>query len=103
MLKFCHGYVKGMLHIHDREFFPESEQCLNSYDRFSSQNQPPPWVGWSKKKNMPQILTKLTKVVDFELKTHLTKFCVPSSKDGGAVGPQSSVISEKNVFFMYTS
>ena len=39
--------------------------------------------------------------VDFELKTYHKKFCAPSSKMGGAMGPQNSVIFEKNVIFRH--
>ena len=42
--------------------------------------------GWIKKKNIERILTKLTLLVNFELKTHHTKFCDPSLKGGGAMG-----------------
>ena len=51
-------------------------------------------LGAEWKKNTFQILTKLTEVVDFELKPHHTKFFVPTLKEGGPVGPESRVISK---------
>ena len=53
-------------------------------------------LGWSEKQNIPQILTKLRKLFDFELKTHRTKFCAASSQEG----PQNKVIFEKSSFLM---
>ena len=46
------------------------------------------WVEW-KKKNILWILTQLTRVVDFELKTQHTKFYASSVKQSGVVGPKS--------------
>ena len=46
-------------------------------------------------KNVPRILTKLTEVIDLELKTRHKKFCAASSKGSGAAGLQSRVIFEK--------
>ena len=55
------------------------------------------------KKNMPQILTKLTDMVDVELKIHHIKFCDHSSNADGAMGPQSKVIFEnKSCFSSFT-
>ena len=54
------------------------------------------------KKNIPRILTKLKEMIDFELKTYHTTFCVPSSKGGRAISPQSGFIFEKkNTIFRH--
>ena len=52
-------------------------------------------------KNVPLILTKLTKVIEFELKLHHRKFCDHISKQGEAIGPQSGVTIEKNAAFCH--
>ena len=41
-------------------------------------------------------MIKLTELVDFELKTHCTKFCTLDSKKGRAMGPQSIVSFENS-------
>ena len=52
-------------------------------------------------KNIARIWTKLIQVVDFELKTHLTKFCTPSSNEDKAMGPQSGGHFISNVVFCH--
>ena len=50
---------------------------------------------------MLRISTKLSEVVEFELKTHHTKFCAHRSKRDGAMDPQSRVIFEKTLVFCH--
>ena len=52
--------------------------------------------------NPRQLGSEVIKIVDPELKTHHMKFCAPTSKGGGAMGPKTVVSLKKRVFLKIT-